>query len=81
MPARSQGGLHDASKLAAGLSVSAPTITIYADLLVDLLLVRKLPSVRAARRREMACRSRESRHCNDVKHEGYCALRYFRVGL
>lgn len=42
MLAHSQGGLLNASKLAAGLSVSAPTITTYVDLLVDLLLVRRL---------------------------------------
>lgn len=42
MLAHSQGGLLNASKLAAGLSVSAPTVTSYIDLLVDLLLVRRL---------------------------------------
>jgi hypothetical protein len=42
MLAHSQGTLLNASKLAAGLSVSAPTVTGYIDLLVDLLLVRRL---------------------------------------
>ena len=43
MLAHSQGTLLNASRLATGLSVSAPTITRYVDLLVDLLLVRRLP--------------------------------------
>lgn len=42
MLAHGQGTLLNASKLAAGLAVSAPTITGYVDLLVDLLLVRRL---------------------------------------
>ena len=42
MLAHSQGTLLNASKLASGLSVSAPTVTGYIDLLVDLLLVRRL---------------------------------------
>lgn len=42
MLAHGQGTLLNASKLAAGLSVSAPTVTSYIDLLVDLLLVRRL---------------------------------------
>lgn len=42
MLAHSQGGLLNASRLAAGLAVSVPTITKYVDLLVDLLLVRRL---------------------------------------
>ena len=33
----------NASRLAAGLSLSAPTIVRYVDLLADLLLVRRLP--------------------------------------
>lgn len=43
MLAHCQGGLLNASKLASGLGVSAPTITSYLGLLVDLLLVRRLP--------------------------------------
>lgn len=43
MLAHSQGSLLNASKLAAGLGVSAPTVTSYLGLLVDLLLVRRLP--------------------------------------
>ncbi len=42
MLAHSQGTLLNASKLAPGLSISAPTVTGYIDLLVDLLLVRRL---------------------------------------
>lgn len=42
MLAHGQGTLLNASRLASGLSVSAPTITSYIDLLVDLLLVRRL---------------------------------------
>ena len=42
MLAHSQGSLLNASNLAAALSVSAQTITRYIDLLVDLLLVRRL---------------------------------------
>ena len=42
MLAPSQGGMLNASKLAAGLSITAPTVTSYIDLLIDLLLVRRL---------------------------------------
>ncbi|MDP6841379.1 MAG: ATP-binding protein [Rhodospirillales bacterium] len=42
MLAHSLGTVLNASKLAAGLSISAPTVTSYIDLLVDLLLVRRL---------------------------------------
>lgn len=42
MLAHGQGTLLNASKLAAGLSLSVPTVTRYIDLLVDLLLVRRL---------------------------------------
>ncbi|MGF1643770.1 MAG: ATP-binding protein [Thiotrichales bacterium] len=42
MLAHLQGTPLNASKLAAGLAVSAPTVTSYIDLLVDLLLVRRL---------------------------------------
>ena len=47
MLAHGQGTLLNASKLAAGLSVSAPTVSSYIDLLVDLLLVRRLRSFHA----------------------------------
>jgi uncharacterized protein len=43
MLAHNHGGLLNASRLAAGLSLSAPTVTRYVDLLADLLLVRRLP--------------------------------------
>ncbi len=42
MVAHNQGALLNASRLASGLSISAPTVTRYIDLLVDLLLVRRL---------------------------------------
>ncbi len=42
MLAHNQGAQLNALKLAGGLSVSAPTVTGYIDLLVDLLLVRRL---------------------------------------
>lgn len=42
MLAHSQGTLLNVSKLAAGLSLSSPTVAGYIDLLADLLLVRRL---------------------------------------
>ncbi len=42
MLAHSQGSLINASRLAAGLEVSSQTVSRYTDLLVDLLLVRRL---------------------------------------
>jgi len=42
MLAHGQASLLNASRLAASLAVSAPTVTRYIDLLVDLLLVRRL---------------------------------------
>ena len=42
MLAHSQGTRLNAARLASGLGVSAPTVTSYIDLLVDLLLVRRL---------------------------------------
>lgn len=42
MLAHDQGTLLNASKLASGLSITAPTVASYIDLLVDLLLVRRL---------------------------------------
>jgi len=42
MLAHGQGGLLNASRLAASLAISAPTVASYIDLLVDLLLVRRL---------------------------------------
>lgn len=47
MLAHNQGQLLNASKLAASLSVSAPTVSSYIDLLVDLLLVRRLEPLHA----------------------------------
>jgi len=43
MLAHGQGTLLNASRLASSLAVSSPTVTRYVDLLVDLLLVRRLP--------------------------------------
>ena len=43
MLAHSQGAMLNASKLAAGLSITAPTVSNYVDLLIHLLLVRRLP--------------------------------------
>ncbi|MCP5115211.1 MAG: ATP-binding protein [bacterium] len=48
MLAHGQGTLLNASKLATGLSISAPTVTSYIDLLVDLLLVRRLRPFRSS---------------------------------
>lgn len=47
MLAHAQGTLLNASKLASGLAVSAPTVVRYIDLLTDLLLVRRLAPVHA----------------------------------
>jgi predicted AAA+ superfamily ATPase len=47
MLAHGQGTLLNASRLASSLAVSAPTVTSYIDLLVDLLLVRRLPPLHA----------------------------------
>src|SRR5690606_29876086 len=43
MLAHSQGTTINASKLAANIDVSSVTVNRYIDLLVDLLLIRKLP--------------------------------------
>ena len=43
MLAHMQGGLLNAAQLARGLAVDGKTITRYLDLLVDLLLIRRLP--------------------------------------
>lgn len=47
MLAHGQGTLLNASQLATSLSVSAPTVNRYIDLLTDLLLVRRLPPLHA----------------------------------
>lgn len=47
MLAHAQGTLLNASRLAMGLAVTAPTVTSYIDLLVDLLLARRLPPFHA----------------------------------
>ncbi len=43
MLAHMQGGLLNAAQLARGLAVDGKTVTRYLDLLVDLLLIRRLP--------------------------------------
>jgi uncharacterized protein len=43
MLAHQQGGLLNQARLAGSLGISAPTVTRYIDLLVDLQLVRRLP--------------------------------------
>ena len=53
MLAHGQGALLNASTLAASLSVSAPTVTAYVDLLADLLLVRRLTPWRANVRKRL----------------------------
>ncbi len=47
MLAHNQGQLLNASRLASSLNVSSPTVSRYIDLLVDLLLVRRLEPLRA----------------------------------
>jgi len=47
MLAHNQGILFNASRLANSLAVSAPTVTSYIGLLIDLLLVRRLPPFHA----------------------------------
>lgn len=53
MLAHGQGTLMNASALAASLSVSPPMATRYVDLLVDLLLVRRLPPFRTNTRKRL----------------------------
>jgi uncharacterized protein len=45
MLAHVQGSLLNASRLASSMAISAPTVTSYLGLLVDLLLVRRLPTL------------------------------------
>lgn len=53
MLAHNQGALLNASQLASSLSISAPTVTRYIDLLVDLLLIRRLPPLHANVRKRL----------------------------
>ncbi len=53
MLAHGQGSLLNAANLASALSLSAPTVTKYIDLLVDLLLVKKLSPYRANVRKRL----------------------------
>lgn len=53
MLAHGQGTLLNASKLASGLSINARTVTGYIDLLVDLLLVRRLRPLHANVRKRL----------------------------
>ena len=54
MLAHSQGGLWNAATLARSLAVDGKTIARYVDLLVDLLLVRRLPPYYANVRKRLA---------------------------
>ncbi len=47
MLAHNQGQCLNTSRLASSLSISAPTVSSYIDLLADLLLVRRLPPLHA----------------------------------
>lgn len=53
MLAHGQGSLLNASALAASLSISAPMVTRYVDLMTDLLLVRRLPPFMANTRKRL----------------------------
>ncbi len=53
MLAHGHGSLLNASKLAASLSISSPTASRYIDLLVDLLMVRRLRPVHANVRKRL----------------------------
>ncbi len=47
MLAHSQGGILNASRLGSGLGISAQTVTRYIDILLGLLLIRRLPPLQA----------------------------------
>ena len=53
MLAHGQGSLLNASALASSLSISAPMVTRYVDLMTDLLLVRRLPPFIANTRKRL----------------------------
>lgn len=53
MLAHSQGGLWNAAQLARSLGVNGKTVARYLDLMVDLLLVRRLPPLRANVRKRL----------------------------
>jgi len=53
MLAHAQGTALNASRLATSLSISSPTVARYIDLLVDLLLVRRLPPFHAILRKRL----------------------------
>lgn len=53
MLAHSQGGLWNATQLARSLGVDGKTVARYLDLMVDLLLVRRLPPLRANVRKRL----------------------------
>ena len=57
MLAHSQGSLLNASRLAESLMVSSPTVSRYIDLLVDLLLVRRLTPYHGRNTRKRLVRS------------------------
>lgn len=53
MLAHAQGGLHNAAQFARGLAVDGRTVARYLDLMVDLLLVRRLPPLHANVRKRL----------------------------
>ena len=53
MLAHAQGGLHNAAQFARGLAVDGKTVARYLDLMVDLLLVRRLPPYHANIRKRL----------------------------
>jgi len=53
MLAHAQGGLHNAAELARALAVDGKTVARYLDLMVDLLLVRRLPPYHANLRKRL----------------------------
>ena len=53
MLAHSQGGVWNGAKLARSLGVDGKTVARYLDLMVDLLLVRRLPPLHANVRKRL----------------------------
>lgn len=53
MLAHSQGGVWNGAKLARRLGVDGKTVARYLDLMVDLLLVRRLPPLHANVRKRL----------------------------
>jgi len=68
MLAHSQGQLLNAPKLASSLSASAPTVSNYIDLLVDLLLVRRLQPFHANTKKRLVKALRIYVHDSGITH-------------